>query len=419
MFLKNKFIFVFVFIFSLILSLFTVNVDVLNAAEKRIFVALGDSIAEGYAINLNSASDAENVFKGSVNDYSFYENTYNYKIKEYLKDKYKYNEFYDFSRSGDTCGDLISFFSEFYDDENKVVKNAEVYNSKFNSLTNNEIFEILKNARTITICIGANNILTDAEEIIARYLGLAADSITIPEIENMLKEDILGSTETGGTRNILGFKTEFFKLLKIIFRINPKAEVLFNNVYNPFKVLKLSEIISGNVMVSSSLPNLTQERLNDISSLTELAIDGGLDSTSKNFDGINDIIKESIERYKDFNNSNFYYVDVKTKFDNKVVNEGEDNYKNYVNTNLYAFDSIDLWNLNNLTTEISSKYLDPHPTSEGHNLIYNSLILKNIGKNFIKELPVKEIIIGSGIGFILIVILISFIALKKSKSKIL
>lgn len=338
-----------------------------TSAQKPdiIYVAFGDSIAEGYAINLKTKDGGETLITGADEDYSFVENSYAKLIKNELEKNYNTTG-YNFSYSGDTCQNLIEYLEEFYDYENNSAKNASANNDTYPTLTNGEIYENVANANIITVCIGANNVLSEASDLITGFLGLNGNQITQSEMEETCKDLILGNE----SRNIKGFKAEFNELLSIFNRLNPNAKIYFTNVYNPYKVLDAdSEILQS---VSSIFPSLTQENLNIISSTTEIVIGGGKDSKGEDYTGINNVIESEIEN---FNSNNFIVVNSKAGFDQKFDNtsvETRKTYNNYVNTRLDEITSSNIFSLTSNLSSITSDYLDPHPTIQGHELIFNA-----------------------------------------------
>lgn len=340
-----------------------------NSTQKQeiTYIAFGDSIAEGYAINLKTKSDDETLITGGDEDYSFVENSYAKLIKTELE-KYYNTTGYNFSYSGDTCQDLIDYLEEFYDYENNSAKNASANNETYPTLTNGEIYESVSTANIITICIGANNVLSDASKLITGFLGLnnGTQTITQSDMEEICKDFILGNE----SKNIKGFKAEFNELLKIFNKLNPNAKIYFTNIYNPFKVLDAD---SGLLYYAHSISSsLTQENLDIISSTTEIVIGGGKDSKGEDYTGLNNVIESEINA---FNSNNFILVNSKANFDEKFDNTNATTrkiYNNYVNTRLDEITSVNIFflmsNINNITTQ----YLDPHPTIQGHELIFNA-----------------------------------------------
>lgn len=335
--------------------------------EKITYVALGDSIAEGYAINLKTKGEDEDLIGGGDEDYSFVENSYPYLIKEELEKSYNVTP-YNYSYSGDTCQDLINFINEFYDDSTHSCKNQTDANPTYPTISNLDVYNSLAEANILTICIGANNILSGATSLITRFLGIESPSITRAEMEETLKVQILGD---GNTK---GLKSEFQELLSLIYEINPNAKVYFTSIYNPYKVLDAQESLLS--MCKLFLPQVTQENLNIISEVTELAIAGGRDSQENDFTGINNVLSQEISTFNTSHSSNnFTLIDSKALFDEKFDNtstETRKTYNNYVNVRLDEVTSNALLGGGLDASLLATNYLDPHPTTAGHELIFNA-----------------------------------------------
>lgn len=411
--------------FSFLAPIGVVFAEETEKPKEKIYVSLGDSIAKGYAINLKDCFDDESVtlIKGEENDYSFIENCYAYKIDGYLKQYCGYNKGYNFAHSGDTCQDLINFISSFYDNINDVCKNASEMNSKFNTLTNQQVYDILSNATTISVCIGANNILSEATDIITNYLGLQKDTTprTYSEVETLLKDKVENE-----------FVTEFQKLLLLINSLNSKAEVYFTTIYNPYAILQANEDLMNYLssseglvmqeMIKTSygydLQYFTQDRLTDIAYLSEIAIKGT--NEGNRFAGLNGVIKDEVNRSIANDDANFYVVDSCSKFDEK---KGPNNaYHNYVNESLDSLTQqkiTDIMLNSNLESSLVM-YMDPHPTYLGQDLIFETFKSNQIGTKYYQESNVnKTLVVILGVsGVVLVLILGSVIALKKTKNRV-
>ena len=416
--------------FSFLAPIGVVFAEETEKPKEKIYVSLGDSISKGYAINLKELLDSgetttNNLITGEENDYSFIENCYAYKLNGYLKQYYGYNKGYNFAHNGDNCQDLINFISSFYDNVNEVCKNPNGMNSKFNTLTNLEVYNILSNAQTISVCIGANNILSEATDIITNYLGFQKNTtpMSYQQVEALLRDKVESD-----------FEPQFQKLLLLINSLNSKAEVYFTTIYNPYAILQANEdlmnYLSSNdgymlqqtlkASFGYDLQYFTQDRLTDIAYLSELAIQGGFDSTGKVFLGLNGVIKEEINKSKANDNSNFFMVDSYSKFNEKKGPNNE--YHNYVNESLDSLTEQKLTNImlnSNLENSIVM-YMDPHPTYLGHNLIFETFKSNQIGTKYYQESNVnKTLVVILGIsGFVLVLTLGSVIALKITKNRV-
>ena len=365
----KKFLFIY---FILILSIFSANSfsvgfqNVYAENQSITYVAFGDSIAEGYGFNLKTKTDDEPLITGSDESYDFVSNCYADLIRQELEKTHNVSA-YNYAYSGDTCQDLLDFIAEFYDVNTKTVKDPTENNATYPSLTNQQVYDSVTNAGTISVCIGANNILGEAFSLIPKFLGIETPTIERTDIENRLKDKILGNTEEG----IKGLKSEYSELLETFYLLNPNAYIYFTNVYNPYKVLIAD---SGFLSLAGLLyPRFTQANLDVLSEVTEVAIAGGTDSQGNAFTGINNVICDSITEFKTNNpDCKFSYVDTKPKFDAKydsTSTESKLTYNNYVNTQVDKLTTDAVMGKDFDVNKISANYFDPHPTAEGHKLI--------------------------------------------------
>ncbi|MDY2696217.1 MAG: InlB B-repeat-containing protein [Eubacteriales bacterium] len=341
-----------------------------NANTQNItYVAFGDSIAEAYAINMKTKSADEPLITGFDSSYDLVENSYVDLINKELSKTYNTTA-YNYAYSGDQCSDLIAYIREFYDDVNETVKDGATANATYPTLTNKQIYNTVKNANIITICIGANNILKEAFDLIGGYLGLNKNPpYELKELEDVLKANILGDS----SKNIVGFKAEFDELLTILNKINPNAYIYFTNIYNPYKVLKAdSELLSAAKMMGYNY--FTQERLDAVAHLADVAIGGGEDSAGNDFTSLNDVISQGVTKANE-QNDRFVYVNTKQAYDAKYDATNLPNYNNFVNTRLDEMTPNAILNGGYSifdVEKIGATYLDPHPTYEGHKLIFNA-----------------------------------------------
>ena len=340
------------------------NLTALAETKQSItYVAFGDSIAKAYAINLKTKSESEELIIGADNSFELIDGSYVDLIRDSLNATYDTTA-YNFSKSGDDCQDLLDFIYGFYDSENNQAKDATNPNARFGSLTNEQVYNNVKNANVITVCIGANNILSFAPNLMMRFLGVQSPSITRAEMESQLRDYILGTSE------IKGLKAEFEELLTVLAKINPNANIYFTNVYNPYKVLKGDPTIL--YYVGTQYQSFTQANLDIISEVADMAIGGGTDSSGNAFTGINNVIYNTI---LESNNAKFKYIDTKSQFDAKYNSTNPIAYNEYVNVQLEKITTasitsgeVDFTNIN----AIAYDYLDPHPTYEGHKIIANT-----------------------------------------------
>ena len=342
-------------------------------AEKQsiTYVAFGDSIAEGCAINMKTKTDSETLITGADTSYDLVEGCYVDLIRDELDKTYNTTA-YNYAYSGDTCQDLLDFLAEFYDNANNTANNSTSANATYPSLTNGELYNNIKNANIITVCIGANNILCEAPSLVSHFLGVQLPSIERQEIEEVLKRKILGYTdESDSKNNIKGLQAEFSELLDIFYKLNPNANIYFTSIYNPYKVVDADPSLLSTIQML--YPKFTQENLNIVSEIAEVAIGGGKDSSNNDFVGINNVIYDSINSFNSTHSSNFKYVDSKASYDAQYSDSNRANYNRYVNIRV---DELSLAAMNGASNifEIYSAYFDPHPTYEGHELIANTHI---------------------------------------------
>lgn len=353
----------------------TTNQINVKADSKSItYVAFGDSIAEGYAINLKSKDSSEILITGADESYDLVDGSYVDLINTELKKTYSTTA-YNYAYSGDTCQDMLDFISEFYDVDSNSVKDESSANATYPTLTNKQVYESVKNANIITVCIGSNNILGIAPTLITQFLGLSTPTITRADMEESLKDNILGNSD----KDIKGLKAEFDELLNVFNSLNPNAYIYFTNAYNPYKVLKadsslLSMISSYGAMLQPSLANFTQENLDIISEVADMAIGGGKDSSGNDFTGINNVIEDAIKNFNSEHSGNrLKYIDSKEEFDSKYDTSNIAKYNDYVNTQIdkvsVSDSNIKINDLSSSINYITQNFLDPHPTYEGHKLI--------------------------------------------------
>lgn len=351
------------------------NSSLVENKQSITYVAFGDSIAEGCAINLKTKTDSEPLISGADESFDFVTDSYPDLINKKLKQTYQTTA-YNFSYSGDTCQDLMDYIGEFYDEQTNTPKSANERNTTYPTLTNQEIFNSVSNANIITVCIGANNVLIKASSLIQRFLGFSSPSITQAEIEETLKDYILGNTE----KNIKGLDSEFGELLNLLNTINPNAKIYFTNLYNPYKVLDADPSLLDLPMIKAYFPKLTQENLDIISKTTEIVIGGGKDSNGSDYKGINEVIAEKIAFFNEQNSTNrFILVDSKNEFDEKFDNTSVVTRKSYTE---YVNAQVDEVTSDKVSSMISSgtlnggtilyQYFDPHPTVKGHALLYTA-----------------------------------------------
>ncbi len=285
------------------------------SADELNYVSLGDSIAEGYGLG-GYASKGETDFVAD---------SYAYKFKNKLSGKYSNINAISYAKSGDTTADLIT---------------------KLNDAT---IATSLANADIITICIGANDILGPATSNLIDFV--------------LYNEDISAPLNDG----LNTFSTNFVTVLNKLYEINPNAKKIFTNVYNPYKELLTADhdlVISMGFMSQT----ITAAKFGQIGTLAENYIAG---NASEGIVGLNQRMQGIINGVDAVNggslsvhNENCYLVDSKAAFDSYA---GDDR---LVNTDILDYTTLTV-SLATAQDELMA-HVDPHPTTTGHNYIYNA-----------------------------------------------
>ena len=335
------------------------------------YISLGDSIAAGHSINDEWADDYGEKTQYGVNGNKstvIVPNSYTDLIHDDLKEHNKSVSSKSFARSGDTIADLLT----------KLRANNG----------NNPVANLVKNANLVTICIGANDIL----------------SYVYPEIMPYIETGDLSSLESNVEASLTVLKTDtsdssYVALFNELNKINPNAKYVFTTVYNPYKYLWIEEGRNGFFKtVLDTIPNwvidvdkyiedtflggtdlsyydLTKfewvsieldldiggyikdilldmpivqqlfSRVNGLGNWVEKYVEG-----TGSFDGLNRILKQKINDYK---NPNFVVADTKALFDtypDRTPNiEGDIEYNDLVNvefTRGYTLGTMDwgaLW----------------------------------------------------------------------------
>ncbi len=168
-----------VFVISLLIVFSTYSLFI-NKNKKKIYIALGDSIAEG------------------MNSYSQVDYGYTDYIKDYLKEK-NILEFYTklYSKSGYTTRDL----------------KTDIENNKVVEVDNKKIYlkEILRESDLITLTIGANDLLRDFD-----LLNISSKLANVEENKRKVDQIAIEVKET-------------IKLIKIYAR----NQIIVTGYYNP------------------------------------------------------------------------------------------------------------------------------------------------------------------------------------------
>lgn len=308
---------------------------------KWSIVALGDSIAAGYAPKSYNSSDKDleeplmleaydkyvnrrkraDVNQNYVNKYCYsnvlYEGlttTANYSVNSYAK-------------TGDRTEHLLEKLKEDFSDASAGIKKGE-------------ILEAVKNADYITLCIGANDFLKNATADFLIEAGEGNDN-----------EFFTTKYPAELERCFSGFKQNFDKIIATLTENNQKVFVM--SVYSPyhyFSVDNLAEdqrntwVIAGwfKYIYTKGLLRLNQE-------------------TCKKLLDLNNYIKNVAD-----NNPNVYFVDVANNFSgtNAIA---KDDYPTYIHADPSKFKLDTLRNAGMHNTV--PVWFDPHPTIKGEEKI--------------------------------------------------
>ena len=304
----------------------------LGVSGRMGYVSLGDSIAAGHTINADWASrygEGSQYGKNGNTSTAIVSGCYTDIIVEELVSVYGDHAFVkSFARSGDTVADLME------------------------KLTHETVRSAIKEARIVTICIGANDVLQPAMSRLDEYINTGSLASAEATIEaNMVR---LASDTAANS-----YKALFDRLNEI----NPDAKYVFTTVYNPYKYLYLNEGHSGFFgPLLSTIPqmNIDVDKIiedtflggTDLSyyditkfewvsielelDLDSLIKDGLLDTPAiqkvfnrvnnlgawaekyvegtDSFDGLNRVLRRKIAQYQTVN-PNFSVVDTKAAFD--------------------------------------------------------------------------------------------------------
>ena len=280
------------------------------------YVSLGDSIADGSGLADYQSKDSLGFVNGS----------YAQLFKQKLEQDYDEVNAVNYGKSGDDSNDLLMFLTSLFSDNLSELKQS--------IKTNIQLADI------ITVCIGANDILSPATSQMGNFL--------------IFNKEVTSHLDSG----IQQLKNNFPQIINKLKILNSSANIIFLNVYNPYKELATTP---NNMPTISGPLSIDSNKLKEIGIITESYLIAGelnLSSVSKTIiDGVNTIIKSNIE-----NVSNYHLLDVKAAFDNYLsVNATYD----IVNVNLLSQSSVNTSTLN--------QYLDPHPNAKGHELIYSLL----------------------------------------------
>ena len=163
--------------------------------ETISYVSLGDSIPEGYYLPKYEEKD----------EYGFVKQSYTHSLKSFFESKYKEVHAHNYATAGLTSTQLK---------EQLMALDGQTLSQNEEEMKMNII-----GADVITVCIGANDILTPALD---NFLNI------------VLNEDI-SSYLTEFDNGIAAFTSNFPIIVSKLKELNPTAKLIFSNIYNPYK----------------------------------------------------------------------------------------------------------------------------------------------------------------------------------------
>ncbi len=218
-----------------------------------------------------------------------------------------------FAHSGDKTSDLVLILENQTSDEN--------------------LAEFLK-TDILTLCIGANNVLSAAVSLMPNYLLSGVNETELREI-----------LQTG----LDNFNNDYTNIIIPTLTQNENAKVVVMTIYNPYLYLDLDDAtVSASI---SSFISMADVKAN---------FENMLSITMEYLDQMNTTIRDSAVDNK------IYVADVKAKFDTFTANE----YKQYINADASKLVINDFSDIANISSKISSA-CDPHPTASGQQQIAN------------------------------------------------
>ena len=298
------------------------------------YVSLGDSIADGVSL----------IEYANKDEYGFVEGSYAYEFRAYLQESYDKVNAVSYAVAGQNSSQLLANL--------EAIGEAELTESEQQMKTN------LIQADIITICIGANDILGPATDNLYDY-------ITKSDFDMTAKLD----------SGITSFTANFPKILNELEELNPNAQLIFSNIYNPFKKC-IGKDIDVPIKISSyPIFTVTKDKIDMAGKITEVYLNSGsltVNGQTKTVSaGINNIIEQNI---KDKNNC--ILLNVRQAFDNHFEQETADSLKAVVATLAYTQEIIvtEFSTDKNVIMKYVWPHVDPHPTETGHALISELLI---------------------------------------------
>lgn len=376
---KSLFFLAILLCFSCFLSSFFTAKNIVYAEGELKVLGFGDSISAGYAPDVSPYNDTEptedqNLIEKRrmlINYKEYYNSTYGTTASKssytYLFGKAFVGEvdIQNYANSGDKSSDLAKLLTY----KNNYQKTIAGSNQQV-TINNATIVEKVKNANIITLCIGANDVLSDATDklySLSSDLTKLTDGFTDAEMQEF--RDILDD-------NVNTFNTNYNDI--ILPALNKGAQIYVMTIYNPYKYT------------------------GDFGEFT--AVRQILDASIEALDQVNEIIRNSASK-------KVFVVDVVERFD--AISQ--ENYKDYVNVDLESMNLLDLFNIQNGVPY----YLDPHPTPLGQRTIadmfidsYNESNVDTNAKNAVVIIVVASGVLVVGVAVYLIIEKIKYRAIK-------
>lgn len=349
------------------------------------YVSLGDSIAAGYEIDenwyKNYGRGSEYGENGNTSS-AIVPNTYTDLIRNDIAATYGADEItaVSFAKSGDQVSHLLAKL------DHDVVRKA------------------IAKANLVTVCIGANDVLTPALNSIESYINTGNPALVALGAEVQAAIDALNDDT-----NANSYKALFDKL----YAINPNATYIFTNVYNPLKYLWIDEssepanfrdgffgsligaipdtwhALSNDIRYRIYKSDIVQKVLDRINGPSRNGSDGLAAWTETYISKLNKVLTDKIAAY---GKSNFKVVDTKLLFESYpdrpvAASIHYDDILNVDFTRGYTVGDLDwgrFWDnvswddinnnlettMNNVVTNIVTNVivpdLDPHPRADGH-----------------------------------------------------
>lgn len=255
---------------------------VLWSNEVR-YVSFGDSIAAGHAINSRWETEYGTGSQYGVNGNTetvIVPNCYTDLIRKELQEHSANVKTVSYARSGDKTSDLIA------------------------KLDNAEVRASVEEADFVTVCIGANDILSTVPGHLGAYVETGDAALNALTAEVNANLDALADDSNPNS---------YAALINKLKAINPKAKYVFTTIYNPYKYLWVDEGQNGFFgPLLNTIPQMTilgfdvDEAIKNgllQTDIVQLFFDriNGLDSVVEGFvTRLNDVIRSKVAGHENF-----------------------------------------------------------------------------------------------------------------------